>query len=327
LGLPALSEPEQTKEQSLQVHGQRISLLRFWGPRYWLTWFFVLWLRLTAALPWRVGIRLHKSIGRAAGRLVAARRAIVRRNLEICFPQLDERALDELTNRHFESLGAFFAETAVSWFGSPERGASLFRVEGAEHLKAALAGGRGVLLFSGHFTTLEICVPFIKSMVPLYGFVFNGRRNLLLNELQRRGRIRAAHVSLVNDNVRSMLRLLAKNATVWYAADQASINGGELIPFFGVPSMTSTATSRLARVSGAAIVPLFFCRLADDSGYLLRFCSPLDNLPSGDEKADTVRLMAVLENFIRECPDQYFWTHRRFKSRRGMPDVYESSKA
>jgi Kdo2-lipid IVA lauroyltransferase/acyltransferase len=283
-------------------------------------------MRLTAALPWRTGIRLHKLFGRVAVRLLPARRAIVRRNLEVCFPKLDDGALEALTRRHFESLGAFFAETAVAWFDSPNRCADLFRVEGAEHLKAALAGGHGVLLFSGHFTPLEICVPFVKSMVPLYAFVFRGRRNLLLNEIQRRGRIRAAHVSLVNDDVRSIIRLLAKNAAVWYAPDQASIDGGELIPFFGVPSMTSTATSRLARVSGAAIVPLFFCRLADDSGYLLRFCPPLANVPSGDATADTARLTAVLENFIRECPDQYFWTHRRFKSRRGMPDVYDEPR-
>jgi KDO2-lipid IV(A) lauroyltransferase len=123
-----------------------------------------------------------------------------------------------------------------------------------------------------------------------------------------------------------MLRLLAKNATVWYAADQASIDGGKLIPFFGVPSMTSTATSRLARVSGATVIPLYFRRLADDTGYLIRFCRPLDNLPTRDEIADTARLTAVLEGFICECPDQYFWTHRRFKSRRGMPDVYEESR-
>lgn len=317
-----MSESEPIKKESAQPHGQRISLLRFCGPRYWSTWVFVLWLRLTAALPWRLGIRLHKLLGRAAQVLLPRRRAIVRRNLEICFPQLDNRALDVLTKRHFESLGAFFAETAVSWFGSTERLANLFRVEGVEHLNAALARGRGVLLFSGHFTPLEICVPFVKTLVPLYGFVFRGRRNLLLNELQRRGRIRAAHASLANDDVRSMLRLLAKNGAVWYAADQASGDGGELIPFFGEMSMTSTATSRLARVSGAAIVPLFFCRRADDSGYLLRFCPPLDNLPSTDEIADTVRLTAVLEDFIRECPDQYFWIHRRFKSRPGMPDAY-----
>jgi len=313
-------------ETPTQAHGENISLLRFCGPRYWLTWLFVLWLRLTAALPWRVGIRLHKILGRAAGGLLPARRAIIRRNLEICFPELDERALVELTKRHFESLGAFFAETAVSWFGSPERVARLFHVEGSEHLQTALAGGRGVLLFSGHFTPLEICVPVIKPMVPLYAFVFRGRRNLLLNEFQRRGRMRTAHVSLVNDDVRAMLRLLAKNAAIWYAPDQARIDSGELIPFFGVPAMTSTATSRLARVSGAAVVPLFFRRLADDSGYLLRFGPLLDNFPSADATADTVRLTAVLEGFIRESPDQYFWTHRRFKNRRGMSDVYDEQR-
>lgn len=301
-----------------------VSLLRFWSPRYWFTWIFVLWLRTTAALPWRFAIKLHKAIGRVAGALQGRRRKIVRRNLEICFPQLTRSEVDALSKRHFENVGAFLAEMAIAWFGDLDRLAHLFRVEGAEHLAAALARGKGVLLFSGHFTSLEICVPMIKSMVPLYAFMFRGRRNPLLNEIQRRGRLRTAHVSLANDDVRALLRVLGQNAAVWYAPDQARIDSGVLLPFFGEPSMTSTAASRLARVSGAAVIPLFFCRLPDDSGYVLRFHAPLDDLPSTDAARDTARLTAVLENFVRECPDQYFWTHRKFKSRPAeLPDAYD----
>jgi KDO2-lipid IV(A) lauroyltransferase len=87
--------------------------------------------------------------------------------------------------------------------------------------------------------------------------------------------------------------------------------------------MTSTATSRLARLSGAAIIPLFYCRLPDDSGYLMRFHAPLEDLPTDDAAKDTVRLIGVLEAFIRECPEQYLWTHRKFKDRPGdLPDAY-----
>ena len=302
------------------------SLLAYWQPKYWPTWLFVLWLRIAAELPWRVSIKLHKVVGRVASVLMSGRRAIVRRNLEICFPQLETFEIDALVKRHFESVGAFFAEVAFSWFAPIERFAHLFRVEGIEYLQAALARGKGALLFSGHFTTLEICVPLVKSQTPLSAFMFRRRRNPLLNEFQRRGRVRAAHASIVNDDVRSLLRLLRKNAAVWYAPDQANQSAGRLLPFFGELSMTSTATSRLARVSGAAIVPLFFCRLPSDSGYLLRFHEQLGEFPSDDAIRDTVRLTTVLEGFVRECPDQYFWTHRRFKSRVGLPDVYDQRK-
>ena len=262
-------------------------------------------------------------LGRVAGALLPGRRRIVRRNLQICFPQLDLQQIEVLTKRQFENVGAFFPEVANTWFGSTERVAHLFRIEGVEHLHAALARGKGVLLFSGHFTTLEICVPVIKSLVPCYAFMFRARSNALLNAVQTRGRRRAAHVALANNDVRAVLRLLRKNAVVWYAPDQASGDRGELLPFFGEPAMTSTAASRLARVSGAAVIPLFFRRLPDYSGYLLRFHAPLAGLPSADATHDTARLVAVLEDFVRECPEQYFWTHRKFKNRPvDLPDAY-----
>jgi KDO2-lipid IV(A) lauroyltransferase len=87
--------------------------------------------------------------------------------------------------------------------------------------------------------------------------------------------------------------------------------------------MTSTAPSRLARLTGATIIPMFYCRLPDDTGYLIRFHAPLEDLPTDDAVADTIRLVGVLEAFIRECPDQYLWTHRKFKDRLGsLPDAY-----
>ena len=122
---------------------------------------------------------------------------------------------------------------------------------------------------------------------------------------------------------REVLRALARNATIWYAPDQARIDSGELLPFFGEPCMVSTAASRIARLSGAAIVPFFYCRTDDDSGYVLRFHAPLPGIPSGDAIEDTRRLMAVLEDFVRQCPDQYHWMHRKFKDRRGdLRDAY-----
>jgi KDO2-lipid IV(A) lauroyltransferase len=320
----AAPNPKRSIESEPPAAGadDSVPLWRFSAPRYWLTWVFVAWLRLSAALPWRMAVKLQRLLGRLACALLPRQRGVVRRNLEICFPQLSQEERAALVTRSLESVSVFLAELGIAWFGARERYAHLFRTEGVEHLEAALARGRGVLLYSGHFTTLEICVPAIKAIVPLYAFMFSERGNRLLNELQRRGRKRAAHVSVVNDDVRALLRLLQHNATVWYAPDQVRVERGELLPFFGEPCMTSTATSRLARITGAAVVPLFFCRTAGDSGYLLRFHEPLDDFPSADVLRDTSRLTAILEAFVRECPDQYFWTHRRFRGRKGLPDAY-----
>lgn len=313
-------------DDSVVGHNTDVPLRRFWRPRYWATWAFVAWLRLTAALPWRWAVKLHKHLGRVSARLQRRRRAIVLRNLETCFPHLAAPQIESLCAQHFENVGAFLAEVAISWFGDLRQLAGCARIEGVEHLQAAVARGKGVLLFSGHFTTLEICVPMVKDLVPLYAFMFRRRSNPLLNEMQRRCRRRAAHTSVGSDDVRSLLRMLRRNATVWYAPDQVRVDTGVLLPFFGEPAMTSTAASRLARVSGVAVIPLFFCRLADDSGYLLRFCPPLDDFPTTDEARDTARLMSILEDFVRECPAQYFWMHRKFKGRpQELRDVYGPS--
>lgn len=298
-------------------------LARCRSPRYWPVWLFHVWLRLSAALPRSAVLSLHKLLGRASGALSRRRRHVVRRNLELCFPDLDAVAIEAIAAKHFANVGAFIAELALAWHGSAQRRENLYRIEGAEHLQSALARGKGVLLYTGHFTAIEMCAPAVKPLVPLYAFMFKQRRNPLLNALQARGRAGYAHVSVASDDVREMLALLKRNAVVWYSPDQARVDSGELVPFFSQPAMTSTAPSRLARVSGAAIVPLFYRRLPDDSGYLLRFHAPLAGAPSRDEMEDTVRLTAVLESFVRECPEQYFWTHRKFKTRPGLADAYE----
>jgi lipid A ethanolaminephosphotransferase len=157
--------------------------------------------------------------------------------------------------------------------------------------------------------------------------MFRRRSNALLDAIQARGRERTASSSFNNADVRGMLRMLARNSAIWYAPDQAHAGRGSmLLPFFGEPAMTNTATVRLARLSGAAVVPLFAQRLPGAEGYLLRFEPALTDLPSGDVDADQRRLVDILERFVRECPEQYLWTHRKFKGRGpGLPDAYKRS--
>lgn len=308
---------------------ETVPLWHFWQPRHWPTWLLLAWMRLAALLPWRVSIRLHKRLGRAARPLLGSAERIARRNIETCFPESSSEEVESLLARHFESLGAFFAETAIAWFVSPQRLDGLFTVEGQGHLRTALDKGRGVILFSGHFTTLEICARRAKDLAPLFAFMYQTRSSALLNEVQARHRRNAGDFSMPKDNVRAMIRGLKRNAAVWYAPDQVYLGKqAKLVPFFGVPAMTNTATGKLARLSGAAVVPFFFARRDDDSGYVLRFEPALEDFPSGDADADTRRLVAVLERFVRDAPDQYMWIHRRFKGRPApLPNIYGRREA
>jgi KDO2-lipid IV(A) lauroyltransferase len=295
---------------------------RYWSPRYWPTWLLAGWMWITAQLPWRATIGLHAFLGRALSFLLVKQKRTVRRNLEICFPALPEAEVARLIRQHFENISACLAEMALGWFGNPRRRAQLFDIAGEEHLQAALAKGHGIILLSGHFTPIEICVPVVKTLVPLFAFMYRPRRNALMNELQSLGRHKAAHVTFANDDVRGMVRALRTNGTVWYAPDQASrARSAELLPFFGEPAMTSTALSRVAKASGAAVVPFFFRRRRD--GYSLRFEPALADFPTADVVADTIRVFGIIERFVRECPEQYMWNHRKFKGRAAhLPDAY-----
>lgn len=298
------------------------------APRYWPVWAFWLWLRLTAMLPLGAALALHERLGGLAYRLAKKQRRTVTRNLELCFPELGAPQIERLARRHFGALGASVAESAFAWYAPDRRLAHRFDIVGREHLDAAVAAGHGVILFTGHFTTLEICGRPFKRLVPLFACMFSHRSNPLLDALQRRGRLRSAHEFAASDDVRALLKSLKRNAVIWYAPDQyhAGANAA-LLPFFHELAMTNVATSRIARVSGAAVVPFAFRRLPGKARYELRFHAPLEGLPSADPIEDTRRLFAVLEGFIRESPEQYLWLHKRFKGRPApLPDLYARTR-
>lgn len=295
------------------------------APRYWATWLLVAWMRAAACLPTRANLKTHKLLGRLAGRFFLARRArVVRRNLELCFPELAADEVDDLVRRHFEALAACIGEAAAAWFGPHDRLRAMLEVEGCKHLDAAIAEGRGVLLYTGHFTPLEITGPLLAGLTDRFAFVFNSRRNRVLDAIQWRGRARAASRFFPKDDARALLRGLRRNAVVWYAADEADTSShGALVPFFGVPAMTNTAVSRIARLSGARVLPFSFRRRADDAGYVLAFEPPLASFPSCDAVADTRRLVERLELAIRRAPEQYMWAQKKFRGRPPpLRDVY-----
>jgi KDO2-lipid IV(A) lauroyltransferase len=121
-----------------------------------------------------------------------------------------------------------------------------------------------------------------------------------------------------------MIRALKKNEAVWYAPDQSYRNkGAAMVNFFGIPAATNTATSRLARISGAAVLSYFPERLPGAAGYRVVIGAALEDFPGVDAIADTERFNRLLEAQIRRIPEQYLWVHRRFKGLSAdYPDYY-----
>jgi KDO2-lipid IV(A) lauroyltransferase len=301
----------------------RTPLYRFLAPRYWALWLGMGALRLLILLPWRAQLAVGRRLGRLMHAIMRERRMIAGRNLAVCFPGLDEPARRALLLQHFESLGMSLLEMASAWWAPLRRLRPLARPEGLEHLREALARGRGVILLTGHFTTLELASLLLTEFVPPLDAVYRENENPLLDEITRRGRERGAEQTIPKESVRRMLKTLRRSKPLWYAPDQSyRRKQSALVPFFGEPAVSNLATSQLARLSGAPVVPFFPLRLADGSGYRLRLLPALEDFPGDDPAADTLRFHRLLEAHITEAPEQYYWIHRRFKKRPGLPDIY-----
>jgi KDO2-lipid IV(A) lauroyltransferase len=146
----------------------------------------------------------------------------------------------------------------------------------------------------------------------------------MLDYLILRGRGRFAATQIPRDNVRLLLKLLKQNEAVLYMPDQTYLgNQSALIPFFGEPAMTNIATSKIAEISGAAVLPYWFRRSHDERRYEVEIRAPLTDFPTDDPIADTERLVGLLEARIRETPEQYLWIYKKFKRRpESFGDVY-----
>lgn len=267
-----------------------------------------------AQLPYSAQVRLGRVLGLALAPFARERRHVARTNLRLCFPELDTAARRRLLREHFASLGVAVFEIALSWWAPARRLRRLAHIEGLEHLHAALARGHGVILLSAHFTTLEIGGRLLSLHAPFH-VLYREHKNPAFESVMRRARERHFEKAIPREDMRALLRSLKANLPVWYAPDQNY--GGEhsvYVPFFGVPAATITTTSRIARISGAAVVPFFQHRLPGGRGYRLVLYPALNQFPSGDPQADTLRINRLIEAEIRKSPEQYLWVHRRFKT-------------
>lgn len=296
--------------------------LALFHPKHWPMWLGIGLLRLMILLPWRSQLALGRWMGRAAFIFLPERRHIVRVNLELCFPDQTAEERSALMRRHYEAVGIGLFETGMAWWA--EKGKlPRFEIRGAEHLKKAREGGRGVILFTAHFTTLEICGRMFSDVMQMGG-LFRDPDNPVAAWQMHRGRLDKMTVAVPMDDLRGLIRALKQGHTMWYAPDQGKNSKlSFLLPFFGVPAITNTATSRLAKMTGAAVVP-YFARRLEDGSYLLEIFPELDRFPTEDAHADAVRTNLIIEENIRKAPEQYFWVHRRFKRRgKELPDVYK----
>jgi len=285
-------------------------------------WLGVGFVRLVNLLPLVAQMRIGRVIGRLAFIFARRDRRIAAINIGLCLPELDAKARWQLVKRHFESLGCTLFETGLVWWASDARLRPMINFEGVEHLRAALAKGQGVLLLSAHFTPLEMGARALTLLGPT-SIMYLKPENPLLAELSRRGRARHTVQAISSEQIRDLLQNLKDGLPVWYAPDQRFLDkNSALVPLFGHPAASNVATSRLAKISAATVLPFFPMRRADGRGYVMHIHPPFDDFPSDDPVADTQRFHALIEAQVRRCPEQYLWAYKRFK--RADADPYRS---
>lgn len=293
------------------------------APRQWPVWLGIGVLWLLAQLPWPLQRGLGRSLGWLARHLARRRRAVVQANLALCFPQHDLAWREALLREHFAAFGIGLFEFARAWWGSIAPLRKHAEIIGLEHFRTAQAQGRGVILVSGHFMTLEICGRLLCDHVEVAG-MYRPHDTAAMEWAVKRGRLRYASAMFSRDALRPAVRHLKQGGALWFAPDQDTLRGDNVfVPFFGEPARSLTSTHQLARLSGAAVLAFFHQRRPDGS-YRLEIKPALEHFPSDDARDDTARIMAAIEAMVRAAPAQYLWLHKRFKRRpEGYPPVYD----
>ncbi|CAK0774174.1 Lipid A biosynthesis lauroyltransferase [Gammaproteobacteria bacterium] len=298
-----------------------LAFSHFLSPRHWPTWLGLGFSRAIATLPYDWQLSLGAVIGTRLGQWVSSRRHTVEINLKLCFPELSQVERDQLANRHFASLGMGMIEMAMSWWLKDEELSPLVHIEGEVHFWEALSKGKGVIFLTGHSTTLEISGHLLAIRLP-FEAMYRPLRNPLANAAMLRARLKRSPKLIALNDIRGMVRSLKAGSAIWYATDQDQGGGHSVfVPFFGQLAATLSTTSRLAKATGAAVVPYWPTRTPEGQ-YHLQIFPALEDFPT-EATQDTARLNLLLEDWIRCAPEQYLWAHRRFKTRPpGFPDLY-----
>ncbi|AXU97413.1 MAG TPA: kdo(2)-lipid IV(A) palmitoleoyltransferase [Erwinia persicina] len=288
----------------------------FLRPRYWLTWFGVSVLFLLVQLPYPVLNKLGTWMGRTSMRFMKRRVSIARRNLELCFPDMDEQQLERCIVGNFESLGMGLLETGMAWFWSDRRVKRWFTVNGLNNLKAAQADGRGALIIGVHFMSLELGGRAMGLCQPMMA-MYRPHNNKLMEWVQTKGRMRSNKAMINRRDLRGMVQALKQGEAVWFAPDQDyGPKGSVFAPLFAVPdAATTSGTWMLARMAKPALITVVLIRKEDGSGYELVIQPELKDYPIESEQEAAEYMNRVIEREIMRAPSQYMWLHRRFKTR------------
>lgn len=292
-------------------------------PRFWPAWLAIGFMWVGAWLPWRLKLALGKGIGLLVWRLVPRRRHIVDTNLRLCFPEWSDEQRRQRVRETFIANGIGILETATAWCRNPRHLHHRVTYKNRHHLAAAQARGKGVLVVGIHFSTLDLGGALHSLYFPA-DVVYRPHNNPLFDRFMTDARRDIFGEAIDRHDLRGVVRRIKAGHIVWYSPDQDfGRDVSVFAPFFGIETASIRLTAKIARMTGAPVVPLMFHRNPDDRTYTIECHPPLEAFPSGDEVQDATQVNAFIEGAIRKHPEQYLWLHRRFKTRpAGEPGFY-----
>lgn len=269
--------------------------------------------------PTSTRLRWGRALGWLSAKLMRSRAHIVSTNLALCFPNFSTQEREALQARHFRLLAQSVLDRGLLWFGQPERVLDTVQINGLEHLDALLEAKRRIILLAPHFIGLDAAATrltlFLKESATLYTPQSDADVDTLVRE--GRGRFNQVHLISRRDGVRGLIRQLRAGVPVYYLPDMDfGLEGAAFIPFFGMQAATLLTTAQIAKSWNAAVVPII-SRLNSETGqYQVDIPPPLEDFPGDQSLEDaTTRLNQLIESWVRPDPAQYYWVHRRFKTR------------
>lgn len=271
--------------------------------------------------------RWARILGWTAARVMRSRAHIVRTNLALCFPDRSPADRDAWLRTHFQLLAQSVVDRGLCWFGRKDDILDATPIHGLEHLDALLRQKRRIILLAPHFIGLDAAATRLTLFLRESATMYTRQSDPDVDELVRQGRGRFNQVHLVSrhDGVRGLIRHLRNGIPVYYLPDMDfGRNGAAFIPFFNVPAATLLTTAQIAKTWDAAVVPIV-SRLDLDTGrYHVDVLPPLRDFPGDDTPEEaTTHLNQLIEAWVRVDPPQYYWVHRRFKTRpEGEPRFY-----
>jgi KDO2-lipid IV(A) lauroyltransferase len=282
----------------------------------------IMWLMHWLPLP-LLG-RFGKMIGSLLFVVLKQRRHITLTNLRLCLPELSEAERVVLARQHFQSYSRSVWERSILWWASSARLARLIRVEPPGVPLKEMADGPTILLCP-HFVCLDVAGAATAREISASS-MYVAQKNPTIDKVLRAGRERFKPVRLFTrqDGIKPILRALRDGLPYFMLPDMDfGAKDAEFVPFFGIEAATLSATARIAAATGAKIIPVIATFLPNYQGWSVKYYPAWDNYPGPDITAATRRMNAFIEERVREAPAEYFWTHKRFKTRPpGEPPLY-----